>query len=122
MCGLRFGKEFLRLLVNLEEITPKLGPTFLLSTTSFFRIPFTVLPKHFDPTPGHRPLHCFGESTDDIVLAADTRLQHLNGIDCLAVDDTKADRSIDSKSQAASLSCTRELFRFFHRRLIDHGH
>jgi hypothetical protein len=88
----------------------------------FSRIPFTVLRKHFDLTPGHRPLHCFGERTDDVVLAADTRVQHLNGLDCLAVDDDKADRSIDSKSQAVSLSCTRELFRFFPRRLIDHGH
>jgi hypothetical protein len=35
MCGLRFGKESLRLLVNLEEIAPKLELTFLLSTTSF---------------------------------------------------------------------------------------
>jgi hypothetical protein len=35
MCGLRCGKVSLRLLVNLEEITFKLGSTVLLSTTSF---------------------------------------------------------------------------------------
>ena len=36
-----WGKESLRLLVNLEEITPKLGPAFLRNTLDefFSRIP-----------------------------------------------------------------------------------
>jgi hypothetical protein len=41
MCGLGCGKEPFRLLVNLEELTPKLEPTFLRNTLDdfFSRIP-----------------------------------------------------------------------------------
>jgi hypothetical protein len=83
MCGLRCRKEPLRLLVNLEKITSKLGPAFLRNTHDdfFSSIAFMVLRKHFDLTPSHKSLLGFDKSIDDIVFATGIHLQHANGID-----------------------------------------